>query len=129
MVALETCKGKASRKTCRLSQQVPQVLGRSHGVPAGICTVHEQFQLLVFALHASDDAVVVSPAADEDLVLLFEFLLDRAQTLEDIDHSGTAVAAIRSAVLHQLAATPYSFRKAGKSRTRLELIVPFGATG
>jgi len=28
-----------------------------------------------------------------------------------------------------LAATPYSFRKAGKSPTRRELIIPFGATG
>lgn len=31
--------------------------------------------------------------------------------------------------LHQLAETPYSFRKAGKSPTRRELIIPFGATG
>jgi hypothetical protein len=28
-----------------------------------------------------------------------------------------------------LASTPYSFRKTGKSPTRRELIIPFGATG
>jgi plasmid stabilization system protein ParE len=32
-------------------------------------------------------------------------------------------------VFNQLAATPYSFRKAGKIPTRRELIIPFGATG
>jgi len=31
--------------------------------------------------------------------------------------------------VNQLAATPYSFRKAGKSSTRQELIIPFGSTG
>jgi plasmid stabilization system protein ParE len=34
-----------------------------------------------------------------------------------------------SAAVHQLATTPYSFRKTGKSPTRRELIIPFGATG
>lgn len=46
---------------------------------------------------------------------------------DDLDQS--AIAAIRSAVENQLAATPYSFRKADKSPTRRELIIPFGATG
>jgi hypothetical protein len=63
------------------------------------------------------------------LVRLVEFLLDRAKMLEDLDRADTAMAAIRSAVMHQLAATPYSFRKAGKSQTRRVLIIPFGATG
>ncbi|MGK2951950.1 MAG: type II toxin-antitoxin system RelE/ParE family toxin, partial [Thiobacillus sp.] len=41
----------------------------------------------------------------------------------------SAIAAIRSAVVNHLAATPCSFRKAGKSPTRRDLIIPFGATG
>ncbi len=68
-------------------------------------------------------------AADDDLAQLFDFLLDRAKTLEDLDMAQAAIEAVRSAALSQLAATPYSFRKAGKSPTRRELIIPFGATG
>ena len=70
-----------------------------------------------------------STAADDDLEQLFDFLLDRAQTVEDLALAQAAIEAIRSAVTHQLAKTPYSFRKAGKSPTRRELIIPFGATG
>lgn len=70
-----------------------------------------------------------SAAADDDLARLFDFLLDRAETVEDLDLAQAAIEAIRSAALSQLAATPYSFRKAGKSPTRRELIIPFGATG
>ena len=70
-----------------------------------------------------------SAAADEDLERLFDFLLDRAETVEDLDRAQVAVDAVRAAVLTQLAATPYSFRKAGKSSTRRELIMPFGAAG
>jgi len=70
-----------------------------------------------------------SVEARDDLNRLFEFLLERAGTVEDLDLAQAAIDAIRSAVLNQLAATPYSFRKAGKSPTRRELIIPFGATG
>lgn len=70
-----------------------------------------------------------SAAADDDLECLFDFLLDRAETVEDLDLAQAAIEAIRSVALIQLAATPYSFRKAGKSPTRRELIIPFGATG
>ena len=70
-----------------------------------------------------------SAAADDDLGRLFDFLLDRAETVEDLDLAQAAIEAIRSAAMNHLAATPYSFRKAGKSPTRRELIIPFGATG
>ena len=70
-----------------------------------------------------------SEAAHDDLAHLFDFLLDRAETVEVLDLAQAAIEAIRSAALNQLAATPYSFRKAGKSPTRRELIIPFGATG
>jgi plasmid stabilization system protein ParE len=74
-------------------------------------------------------AVRFSAAAEDDLMRLFDFLLDRAETLEDLDRAQAAIEAVRSATLNQLAATPYSFRKTGKSSTRRELIIPFGATG
>jgi len=70
-----------------------------------------------------------SLAADEDLGRLFDFLLDRAETNDDLIVAEQAIEAVRSAVLNQLAVTPYSFRKAGKSPTRRELIIPFGANG
>lgn len=70
-----------------------------------------------------------SATADEDLQRLFDFLLDRVETARDLDIAQAAIDAIRSAMLNQLAATPYSFRKAGPSPTRRELIIPFGATG
>ena len=70
-----------------------------------------------------------SATAEDDLARLFDFLLDRAETVEDLVLAQAAIEAVRSAVLNQLAATPYSFRKAGKSSTRRELIIPFGATG
>jgi plasmid stabilization system protein ParE len=73
--------------------------------------------------------VLFSATADDDLARLFDYLLDRAETVADLDLAQAAVDAIRAAVLHQLAATPYSFRKAGKSPTRRELIIPYGATG
>jgi len=70
-----------------------------------------------------------SVAAEEDLVRLFDHLLDRAESAEDFDLAQAAIAAVRAAVLNHLAATPYSFRNAGRSPTRRELIIPFGATG
>lgn len=70
-----------------------------------------------------------SEAAHDDLARLFAFLLDKAETVEDLDLAKAAIEAIRSAALNQLAVTPYSFRKAGSSPTRRELIVPFGASG
>ncbi len=70
-----------------------------------------------------------SPSADEDLQRLFDFLLDRAETIQDLGQAQSVIEAVRSAAMDQLATTPYSFRKAGKSSTRRELIIPAGATG
>ena len=70
-----------------------------------------------------------SATADADLDRLLDFLVGRAQTHEDVDLAQLAIDAIRSTALAQLASTPFSFRKAGKSPTRRELIIPFGATG
>ena len=73
--------------------------------------------------------VLFSPQAEDDLARLFDFLLDSAQNLEDLDRADAALQAIRSAVLDRLATTPYIFRKLGARATRRELIIPFGATG
>lgn len=75
--------------------------------------------------------VQFAPAAGEDLVRLFDHLLERVETLEDLEHAQEVIHTLRQAIAHQLALTPYSFRKAGDGRrsTRRELIVPTGATG
>ena len=70
-----------------------------------------------------------SVAAHDDLARLFAFLLDKAETVEDLNLAKAAIEAIRSAALNQLAVTPYSPRIAGSSPTRRELIAPFGASG
>ena len=63
-----------------------------------------------------------SAAADDDLASLFDFLLDKAETLGDLNVAQAAIEAVRSTALMQLAVSPYSFRKAGASPTRRELI-------
>jgi len=73
--------------------------------------------------------VLFSISAEEDLARHFQCLLDRDKTVADLDLAQEAIDAVRSAVVHRLAVTPYSFRKAGRSPTRRELIIPFGATG
>ncbi|MFN0183491.1 MAG: type II toxin-antitoxin system RelE/ParE family toxin [Aquabacterium sp.] len=73
--------------------------------------------------------VELSPAAEADLERLFEFLLDQATTTEDLDRAQAAIEAIRAAVQHRLAVTPFSFRKAAQSPAQRELIIPFGGTG
>jgi plasmid stabilization system protein ParE len=73
--------------------------------------------------------VQLSPAAEADLERLFDFLLDRAETSEDLDRAQAAIEAVRAAALHRLAITPFSFRKAAQNPAQRELIIPFGSTG
>jgi len=73
--------------------------------------------------------VEFTPEAEADLDRLFDFLLERAQTVEDAMRSHEAVEAIRTAASSHLATTPYSYRKVGQRSTLRELIVPFGSTG
>jgi plasmid stabilization system protein ParE len=73
--------------------------------------------------------VELSPAAEVDLERLFDFLLDRAQTTDDLDCAQAAIDAIRATAQHRLAITPFSFRKAAQDPARRELIIPFGGTG
>ena len=73
--------------------------------------------------------VELSPAAEADLERLFDFLLERAETTEDLDHAQAAIDAIRATVQHRLAITPFSFRKAAQNPAQRELIIPFGRAG
>ena len=68
-------------------------------------------------------------AARQDLLRLFDFLLERAKTAEDFDAAQTAIDAIREAVERGLSRAPFAYRKAGSSPFLRELLVPFGATG
>ncbi|HMO44774.1 MAG TPA: type II toxin-antitoxin system RelE/ParE family toxin [Rubrivivax sp.] len=73
--------------------------------------------------------VELSPAAEADLERLFDFLLDQAETVEDLDRAQAAIEAVRAAAQHRLAVTPFSFRKAARNPAQRELIIPFGSTG
>ncbi len=74
--------------------------------------------------------VEFAPAAREDLLRLYAYLLDRAQTLEDLDLAERALAAIETALETHLAKTPFIYRKSDAGNgLRRELIIPFGATG
>jgi hypothetical protein len=74
-------------------------------------------------------AVEFTQSAEDDLVRLYEFLLDRAETLEQLGVAEEAVKVIRQAALSHLPTTPYSYRKVGARSTLRELIIPFGTTG
>jgi plasmid stabilization system protein ParE len=70
-----------------------------------------------------------SPTAEDDLERLFDFLLDTAESTADLDRAQAAIEAVRATVVHRLAITPFSFRKAAQNPAQRELIIPFGATG
>lgn len=73
--------------------------------------------------------VEFTPEADADLDRLFDFLLQKAQTVEEAMRAFEALEALRAAANSHLATTPYSYRKIGQRSTLRELIVPFGSTG
>ncbi|MEN9418517.1 MAG: hypothetical protein RI988_2137 [Pseudomonadota bacterium] len=73
--------------------------------------------------------VELSPAAGTDLERLFDDLLDRTDTTDELDRAQCAIDMMRATVQHQLAITPFSFRKAARNPVQRELIVPFGGAG
>jgi len=73
-------------------------------------------------------AVRYSAAARDDLVRLYDFLLDRATTVEDIDLAEQALGAITGAV-ERLSQSPFIHRKAGDDAFLRELLIPFGRSG
>ena len=74
-------------------------------------------------------AVEFTQGAEDDLVRLYDFLLARAETLEELDVADEALQFVRQAALSHLSTTPYSYRKVGARSTLRELIIPFGTTG
>ena len=68
-------------------------------------------------------------AAREDLLRLFDFLLDRASTVEDFDSAQIAIDVIRDTVERSLSRAPFAYRKAGDSPFLRELLIPFRGGG
>jgi plasmid stabilization system protein ParE len=70
-----------------------------------------------------------SASAREDLLRLFDFLLDRAKTVEDFESAQLAVDVIRDTVERSLGRAPFVYRKAGESPFLRELLIPFRGAG
>lgn len=68
-------------------------------------------------------------AARDDLVWLFDFLLDRAETVDDFDAAQLAIDAIEAGVASHLSRTPFIYRKASESPFLRELVIPFQSAG
>lgn len=73
-------------------------------------------------------AVRYSASARDDLTRLYEYLLDRATTVEDIDLAERALGAITDAV-ESLKRSPFIYRKADDDPFLRELLIPFGSSG
>jgi plasmid stabilization system protein ParE len=75
--------------------------------------------------------VRITAAAEGDLARLFDFLLERAETPEDLSQAQQVLDSLRVAIASHLVASPWSYRKAGDGRrsTRRELVVPADAAG
>lgn len=69
-----------------------------------------------------------SAGARDDLIRLYQHLLDRASTVEDLEVAERALNAITMAV-DSLARSPFIYRKAGQSPFLRELLIPFGHSG
>ena len=65
----------------------------------------------------------------KDLNRLFDFLLERARAVEDLDIAQQAIDEIKATCDGHLSKTPFSYRKSGDNSLRRELIIPFGSTG
>jgi len=69
-----------------------------------------------------------SRSARDDLARLYEHLLERATTAEELDLAERALEAITSAV-ESLKRWPFIFRKADDDPFLRELLIPFGSSG
>lgn len=67
-------------------------------------------------------------AARDDLLRLYQYRVDRAETVEDLDMAEAALSAITSSV-ETLSRNPFIYRKAGPSPFLRELLIPFGHSG
>lgn len=73
-------------------------------------------------------AVRYSASARDDLARLYDHLVDRATTVEDLDIAEQALTAITGAV-DSLRRSPFIYRKAGSDPFLRELLIPFGQSG
>jgi plasmid stabilization system protein ParE len=69
-----------------------------------------------------------SESARDDLTRLYEYLLDRATTVEDFELAERALGAITGAV-ESLKRSPFIYRKADDDPFLRELLIPFGRSG
>ena len=69
-----------------------------------------------------------SAFARDDLIRLYNFLLDRATSVDELDVAEQALAAIRAGV-ETLRRSPFIYRKAGGDPFVRELLIPFGHSG
>jgi plasmid stabilization system protein ParE len=69
-----------------------------------------------------------SDAARDDLLRLYDFLVQRATTREDLDIAERALEAIETAV-ERLCEAPFVHRKAGADPFLRELVISFGSAG
>jgi plasmid stabilization system protein ParE len=73
-------------------------------------------------------AVRYSAAARDDLKRLYAHLLERSTTVEELDLAERALDTIEAAI-ESLKASPFVYRKAGRSPFLRELLIPFGHSG
>jgi plasmid stabilization system protein ParE len=73
-------------------------------------------------------AVRYSTSARDDIRRLYEYLLERCTTAEDIGIAEKALAAIEDAA-NSLSRAPFIYRKAGASPFLRELLILFGNSG
>lgn len=66
--------------------------------------------------------------AREDLTRLYDLLLDRATTVDELDDAERAQAALADG-LNRLRHAPFIYRKAGADPFLRELLIPFGRSG
>ena len=69
-----------------------------------------------------------APEAEADLLRLFEHLVDRAETVEELSVAASAIAALRAGI-ESLSRHPFLYRKHHDDPLLRELLVPFGASG
>lgn len=69
-----------------------------------------------------------SASARDDLKRLYEYLLDRATAVDEVDLAERALGTIIGSV-DSLGRSPFIYRKAGPSPFLRELLIPFGNSG
>jgi plasmid stabilization system protein ParE len=67
--------------------------------------------------------------ARADVSRLLDYLVDQAETLEELAHAMETMDELESSVINHLSRSPFTFRKAGMDSFVRELVVPAGSTG